>query len=143
MGADRLPGSYDGINCVCSGAMGCVGGSCSRDGGMSWYGADCAGCTCQGRVNPGTFHPSSTRGHPSFSKAHFEAVVAEINTRNVFRVVQFEAAEYNVKTVTQAEWNTLAERGRFSLNGTKNIGGIYDLFGVPHGSVETALTPYL
>ena len=57
VGAELLPGSYDGINCVCTGQMVCVGSGCVRGSaviGMSWYSATCAGCTCQGREDSGT-----------------------------------------------------------------------------------------
>ena len=140
------PGSWESSfnNCVCptgggcadsSGGSGCQGDSTS---GM-WFGESCGTCSCTAAtIGGGSDGGASTT---KLTEATFRQAVNQINKRTIFDFVDLDAqaAVFNIKRPTQAEWSRLSGEGIASGNMT-HIRWLYDLFGVPHGAAPAGST---
>lgn len=116
----------DSVGCLClNGGNSCQGTGCSNYDTSSWYDETCTACNCTSKATSGS------SGSGRFSQVIFEKAISLMNTRKDVSFLNFSAAAYRSKVITQKEYDRIFRNG-FDTSSSIEVRYLFELFDAPY-----------
>jgi hypothetical protein len=119
-------------SCIClNGENSCQGTGCSHWDTSSWYEETCTTCSCTAKASSGSGR---------FSQDTFEKAITLMNTRKDVSFLNFSAAAYRSKAITQSDYDRIFKNG-FDTSSSIEVRYLFELFDAPYDAQMATVPP--